>query len=503
MKNRPKKAALMIQGTTSNAGKSILATAFCRIFTRKGYNVAPFKAQNMSLNSFVTRDNCEMGRAQVVQSQACKKDPDVRMNPVLLKPDSHTGSQIIVMGKPVGSMNIREYIHYKKELISIVHKAYDELANESDIIILEGAGSPAEINLKADDIVNMAMAAYADARVLICGDIDRGGVYAHFLGTMQCFDTLEQSLVKGFVVNRFRGDASLLRSAHEFIFDKTGKPVIGVVPYINNMNIPDEDSVSFKTAVTNCKTSSDPSVTIAFIDLPHISNATDIDPFYMEPDVVVTIAQSPDDLDNADIIIIPGSKNVINDLRHLDNKGFSEKLHRFHLEKRITIVGICGGFQMLGKKLIDPFCIENSIPDEATGLGFLDISTSLERDKTLTCTTVTDHYSGAKCKGYEIHHGRTLPGENMVPILFDNNNDAIGARNANGSVWGTYLHGIFDNDTFRRHFIDNARINKGMVPLQTVQCCYNIEASIDHLADIVENSVDMQFISTITGLSCT
>lgn len=496
-----KKPALMIQGTTSNAGKSILATAFCRIFTRLGYNVSPFKSQNMSLNSFVTRDNCEMGRAQVVQAQGCRKDPDVRMNPVLLKPNSNTGSQIVVMGKPVGSMGIREYNRYKKELLPIVHKAYDELADESDIMILEGAGSPAEINLKADDIVNMAMARYADAKVLLCGDIDRGGVYAHFLGTIQCLDTVEQSFIRGFIVNRFRGDSSLLTSAHDFIIDKTGKPVIGVVPYLCDIAIPDEDSVSFKNAAKNSIMKTDAGVTIAFIDLPHISNATDIDPFYIEPDVNVKIALSPDDLDNADIVIIPGSKNVVSDLNYLVNSGFSKKIHELHSQKRQFIAGICGGFQMLGLRLIDPFCIENSTETEIAGLGFLDIATTLERDKTLTLTTAADTESGSLCKGYEIHHGKTIYGENAIPVLLNTNNEATGVRNSDGSVWGTYIHGIFDNDSFRRSFIDKARLIKSLPALHDVQSRYDIETAIERLADCVESSVDMNFIRRILDIA--
>jgi adenosylcobyric acid synthase len=493
------KPALMILGTTSNAGKSILAAAFCRIFTRRGLNVSPFKAQNMSLNSFVTRDNCEMGRAQVVQAQASKKDPDVRMNPILLKPNSTTGSQIIVMGKPVGSMNIREYTAYKKEVVPVIHKAYDELAADSDLIVLEGAGSPAEINLKADDIVNMAMAKYANAHVLLCGDIDRGGVYAHFIGTLQCLDPEEQAYIKGFLVNRFRGDASLLAPAHEYIINKTGKPVVGVIPYINDIAIPDEDSVSFKNiSSTTKKTSS--SITVAVIDLPHISNATDIDPFLIEPDVSVTIARNCDELDNADVIIIPGSKNVINDLRFLNNDGFSNKLRTMYNNRNVFIVGICGGLQILGNRIFDTHGIENTTATECEGLGFLDVATALAQEKMLTLTTVIDKGSNTICKGYEIHHGRTVIGEHSKPIHINDMQEACGAENDDGRVWGTYLHGIFDNNEFRRHFIDKVRLSKGYEPLRSVQADYNIESSIDRLADHVENSVDMPFITGLLGL---
>lgn len=500
MSQTKRKPALMIQGTTSNAGKSILATAFCRIFTRRGFNVSPFKAQNMSLNSFVTFDNCEMGRAQAVQAHACRKQPDVRMNPVLLKPCSTTGSQVICMGKPLSSMNFSSYTKLKKDLEPLVHKAYDELADESDIMILEGAGSPAEINLKQDDIVNMAMAQYAGASVIICGDIDRGGVYAHFLGTMQCLDPCEQDLVKGFIVNRFRGDASLLAPAHDFILAKCGKPVLGVVPYINNIAIPDEDSVTFKSSLKNRTHNSDAPVTIALIDLPHISNATDIDPFYIEPDVNVVTAVSPDDLDNADIIIIPGSKNVINDLRYLDNLGFSDKIRKLHSERKAVISGICGGLQMLGRKIFDTYCIENENETEINAIGILDISTTLEREKTLSLTTAFDTESGTVCRGYEIHHGQTIAGESAVAVFYDSGNKPTGFKNSGGSVWGTYIHGIFDNDSFRRFFIDKARIARGLSPLISVQAQYDIEKAIEQLADSVENSVDMDFILKELGI---
>lgn len=496
-----KKAALMIQGTTSNAGKSILTAAFCRIFLRNGFSVAPFKSQNMSLNSYVTHNDCEMGRAQAVQAQACKKDPDVRMNPVLLKPNSTTGSQIVVMGKPIGSMNIHEYTKYKKDLFPIVCRAYDELASENDIIILEGAGSPAEINLKADDIVNMSMAKHAGAHVLICGDIDRGGVYAHFIGTMMCLDESEQDLVKGFLVNRFRGDSSLLSSAHNFVLEQTGKPVLGVIPYLQNICIPDEDSVSFKNTYKYSLNDFTDKIKIALIDLPHISNATDLDPFHYEPDVLVTIARSPDDLSGADIIVIPGSKNVINDLNYLLSSGLSKGILRAVHSRRTALIGICGGFQMLGTSINDPFCIENHSPSEVKGLKLLDISTTLEIDKKLSLTQVIDEHSGCTIRGYEIHHGSTVNGCNSIPIMHDQFGKATGAIDKSHLVWGTYLHGVFDNDLFRRVVIDQARIRKGMQPLQSVQTHYNTEIAIDRLADEVTRSVDLEYIFNLLGIS--
>ena len=280
VKRTKRTPALMIQGTSSNAGKSVLAAAFCRIFLQDGYSVAPFKAQNMSLNSYVTDQGCEMGRAQVTQAMACRQKPDVRMNPVLLKPGSDTGSQVIVMGRPVGNMNVQEYVQYKPRAWEAVKTAYDSLANEHDIIVLEGAGSPAEVNLKHHDIVNMAMAKYADARVLLAGDIDRGGVFASIVGTMHLLTPMERSLVEGFLINRFRGDASLLDPAFGQMFEHTGKPVMGTIPYIHSLGLPEEDSVSFKDGFRpdGEKLPEDQCVDIAVIDLPRISNFNDLDP---------------------------------------------------------------------------------------------------------------------------------------------------------------------------------------------------------------------------------
>ncbi len=490
----------MMQGTTSNAGKSILTTAFCRIFLRDGYSVAPFKAQNMSLNSFVTHNGKEMGRAQVVQAQACLRDPDVKMNPVLLKPNSNTGSQIIVMGKPVGSMNIHEYNKYKKELVPIVKNAYDELCKECDIVVLEGAGSPAEINLKADDIVNMAMAKYADAKVILCGDIDRGGVYAHFIGTMMCLDASEQDYIKGFLVNKFRGDASLLSSAHDYVLQKTGKPVFGVIPYLTGISLPDEDSVSFKNTIIKNSSNSHSQITIAFIDLPHLSNATDIDPFYLEPDVTVKIVRKPEDCDFTDIIILPGSKNVIDDFHSLQLNGITNKIFEAAQSRTTAIIGICGGFQMLGKKIIDAYGIENQKSAEINGLGLLDISTILENDKVLTLSQAYHEESQSYIKGYEIHHGRTVIGPNSIPILINESKIHTGARSHDYSIWGTYLHGVFDNDKFRRYFIDSIRIKKGLPPLKFVQAAYDIESAIDRLADCVESCIDMSTIYSLLGV---
>ena len=341
---------IMFQGTGSNAGKSILAAALCRILLQDGVRVAPFKAQNMSLNSFVTRDGGEMGRAQVVQAQACRIDPDVRMNPVLLKPNSDTGSQVIVLGKPIGNMDFWEYTRDRTPPFAAAKESFDSLAAEYDAIVMEGAGSPGEVNLKKRDIVNMNMALYAEAPVLIVGDIDRGGVYASFIGTMEVLSERERALVKGFVVNRFRGQEAFLAEAHEYVLRHTGRPVIGVVPYLRDLGLPEEDSVSFKDGLIDGRVPAGEHVEIAVIDLPHISNFTDFDPLRIEPDVRLRVVRNPAELDTPDAVILPGSKNVIGDLAELQSCGMAQKIGELAREGRTEIIGLCGGLQILGTR---------------------------------------------------------------------------------------------------------------------------------------------------------
>jgi cobyric acid synthase CobQ len=494
-----KKPAIMFQGTTSNAGKSVMAAAFCRILLNDGFRVAPFKAQNMSLNSYVTRSGGEMGRAQVVQAQACRIEPDVRMNPVLLKPTCDTGSQIIVLGKPLENMNVIGYTNYKKQLYETIHDAYDSLSSEYDVIVLEGAGSPAEVNLKAHDLVNMHMALYAEAPVLLVGDIDRGGVYAHFLGTFMCLDDREKELLKGYVVNRFRGDATLLGPAHDFMLERTGKPVIGVVPFIKKLGIPEEDSVTFKNGDMSGKSLRADSIEIVCIDLPHISNFTDIDAFRIEPDVTIRVARSANEIGSPDVILIPGSKNVPGDLASLKNSGMAERIKRLAAEQR-HIVGICGGFQMLGKTVSDPYGLESGSSQTFTGLKLLDVNTVLEKDKQLILTTGKHLDSGFPVRGYEIHHGRTVHGSGMVPIFTSTKDEVAGVATGNRRIWGTYLHGIFDNDEFRRWFIDNVRQAKGLPALTAVQARYDIDPYIEQLATVVRESIDMKKVYEWMGI---
>ncbi len=494
-----KTPALMLQGTSSNAGKSVLTAAFGRILLQDGYTVAPFKSQNMSLNSCVTRTGGEMGRAQVVQAQACKLDPDVRMNPVLLKPNSDTGSQVIVLGKPVGNMDVMEYVRFKPQAFEAAKQAYDSLAAENDVIVLEGAGSPAEVNLKSHDIVNMEMARYAKAPVLLVGDIDRGGVFASFIGTMEVLAEWERALIAGFVVNRFRGKKELLRDAIEYTRRHTGRSVLGVVPYFQDLGLPEEDSVSFKCGGFDDSCPDADCVEIAIVDLPHISNFTDFDAFRVEPDVRLKVVRTVSDLNRPDAVILPGSKNVIGDLEYLKQNGLVDQIKELTVNCGTELVGICGGFQMIGTDIADPHGLES---DRKTlpGLGFLNVTTVLALEKTLTRATATHLESGFKVQGYEIHHGQSRSSD-TAPLLKQDAGTYDGARSPNGRLWGTYLHGIFDSDEFRRWFIDRLRIRRGLAAKGKVCARYDIEPALDKLAESVRRCVRINEIYRLMGLS--
>ncbi len=496
--SKKRKPALMFQGASSNAGKSVLTAALCRILVQDGVRVAPFKAQNMSLNSFVTADGGEMGRAQVVQAQACRIAPDVRMNPVLLKPNSDTGSQVIVMGKVIDSMRVREYVTYKPQAFEAVKESYNSLSEEYDAIVLEGAGSPGEINLKRHDIVNMTMARYARSPVLLVGDIDRGGVFAAFIGTMETLNPWERELVAGFVVNRFRGDPTLLEPAFVYTENHTGKPTVGVVPYLHNLGIPEEDSVTFKCGGMQKDTSGSGEIIIGLVDLPHISNFTDFDAFELEPDVTVRVIRRPEDIDGVDAAVIPGSKNVAGDLGSLRQSGMTQRLHRAAENDGIDIVGICGGYQMLGTLITDPHGLESG-GEGITGMGLLPVETVMGRDKVLARTSGIHTESGFPVSGYEIHHGRSSYEE--CTILFrKSDGEPIGVGTPDHRIWGSYLHGVFDKDEFRRWFINRLRMKRSLEPLPGVVARYDIEAALDRLADTVRENIDMKAIYTMMGL---
>jgi cobyric acid synthase CobQ/L-threonine-O-3-phosphate decarboxylase len=495
---RQKTPAIMFQGTSSNAGKSVLAAAMCRILLQDGYRVVPFKSQNMSLNSFVTRQGGEMGRAQVLQAQACRLDPDVRMNPILLKPSNNTGCQVIILGHPIGNMNVSEYIEYKPKAFDEVKRAFDSLAREYDVIVMEGAGSPAEINLKHHDIVNMKMADHAGAPVLLIGDIDRGGVFASLIGTWEVMSDWEQKLLAGFIINRFRGDETLLGPAIEYTQNRTGLGFYGVVPYLHNLGLSEEDSVSFKSSDFNGAPLREDHVEIGVIDLPHISNFTDFDPLKIEPDVHLRIVRSTKDLGHPDAIILPGSKNVISDLRYLRQSGLEEKIMDLAVEGRTEVVGICGGFQMLGQRVEDPLGVE-SHERTIQALGLMPISTIMAQQKTLVYTEGIHLHSGLEVRGYEIHHGQT-DGTALIPMIQRKDGEVIGVGAEGGRIWGTYLHGIFDADEFRRWFIDRLRIKHDLPAIGKVCVVYDLDPALERLADVVRRSLKIEEIYKLMGL---
>ncbi|MBF1139259.1 MAG: cobyric acid synthase, partial [[Eubacterium] sulci] len=394
-----KAKCIMVQGTMSGAGKSLLCAALCRIFKQDGYKVAPFKSQNMALNSYVTRNGMEMGRAQVMQAEAAGIEPDVRMNPVLLKPSSDIGSQVIVLGEVRGQMTATEYYEYKNSLMPEVMKAYNELAEENDIIVIEGAGSPAEINLRENDIVNMGMAEAAGAPVLLAGDIDRGGVFAQLYGTVKLLTEDEQKRIAGLIVNKFRGDIDILAPGLKMVEEKTGIPVLGVIPYIR-VDIDDEDSLAPRL---NAKSEVKP-LDIAIIRIPRMSNFTDFAPLEAHEVIGARYVQSAEELHNPDMVIIPGTKSTMDDLLWMRQNGIESAIQKL-ASSGTPVLGVCGGYQMMGEKLSDPYHIEGDL-EEMHGMGLLPTETTFTQIKTRTRFTAdvkAKDFEGAKLDGYEIH----------------------------------------------------------------------------------------------------
>lgn len=436
--------AIMIQGTASNAGKSLLCAGLCRIFAQDGYRVAPFKSQNMALNSAITKDGLEMGRAQVVQAQAAGVEPSVDMNPILLKPTSNVGSQVIVGGVPRGTMRAAEYYRYKKNLIPDIMAAYKRLEEAYDIIVIEGAGSPAEINLKADDFVNMGMAKLADAPVLLCGDIDRGGVFASLYGTVKLLEPEEQDRIKGLIINKFRGDVEILRPGLGQLEELTGKPVLGVVPMMN-VDIDDEDSLSSRLG----RQGKVGLVDIAVVRLPRLSNFTDFNPLERLEQVNLRYVRDPRELGEPDLVILPGTKNTMDDLRWLRESGMEAKIWK-HASAGGAVLGICGGYQMLGQEVRDPESVEGG--GVLRGLGLLPHSTVFLGEKTRTqveghfthCEGIFAGMEGVPFTGYEIHMGATeLPGSPAL-TMHDQTGAEKGDGLCRGNVMGCYIHGLFD-----------------------------------------------------------
>ena len=486
---------IMVQGTMSGAGKSLLCAALCRIFAQDGYRVAPFKSQNMALNSFVTRDGLEMGRAQVVQAQAAGVEPDVRMNPILLKPSSDTGSQVIVGGEVRGQMSAAAYFKMKRQLIPEILAAFDSLSEEADIVVIEGAGSPAEINLKADDIVNMGLAKLVDAPVLLAGDIDRGGVFAQLYGTVALLEPEERARIAGLVINKFRGDVDILRPGLAMLEEKTGLPVLGVVPYLH-VEIEDEDSLSERL---NARDAVKP-LDVAVIRLPHISNFTDFIPLEQHELVGVRYVQRARELGAPNLVILPGTKNTMEDLLWLRQSGLEAAVRKL-AQAQTPVLGVCGGYQMLGQTLDDPAGTESGKPLSLAGLGLLPTRTTFDAQKRRTqvrAVALGAPFAGARMTGYEIHNGRTTVNGEPFCRLADGTPEGCVCKN----VFGTYLHGLFDSGELTQALVKLLCARKGISPKETrpTSMAEYRQAQFDLLADGVRGALDMGAVYRAMGM---
>ena len=494
---------IMIQGTMSNAGKSLVTAGLCRVFKQDGYKVAPFKSQNMALNSFITKEGLEMGRAQVMQAEACGIEPSVNMNPILLKPTNDVGSQVIVNGEVLGNMSARDYYKKKTELIPHIMEAYNNLAKEYDIIVMEGAGSPAEINLKENDIVNMGMAKLVNSPVLLVGDIDRGGVFASIAGTLMLLEEDERKMIKGTIINKFRGDVNILKPGLDMIEEITKTPVVGVVPYME-LDIDDEDSLSERF---NNKGTVD-LIDIAVIRLPRISNFTDFNTFEYIPGVSLRYVKSVRELKDPDMIILPGTKNTMEDLKWLRESGLETQILK-QAAKGKVIFGICGGYQMLGMELSDPFNVESG--GTMAGMGLLPTKTVFEKEKVRTRVSgnfnevsgILAELSYVEFEGYEIHIGQTTYDFNEEELTtIDNVNGEDIIKNDGlykDNVYGSYIHGIFDKEEVSKAIVESLCIHKGIdySSISTVDIEKYKEEQYDKLAEGIRNSLDMKAIYKI------
>lgn len=501
--------ALMLCGTASDVGKSVLTAGICRLLLRRGLTVAPYKSQNMSLNSFVTPEGAEIGRAQAVQAQACRIHPHTDMNPILLKPNSETGCQVVIHGRPVGNMSITEYDDYKPTALELARQSLDRLKQAYEFIVIEGAGSISEINLKHNDIANLRIALLARCPVILVADIDRGGVFAQIIGTIDLLEPQERACIRGIIINKFRGDAAILESGLAFIRERTGIPVLGVVPWLPDLNLPAEDSMALsqRSKLVSIM-SAHRRIMVGVLKLPRISNFTDFDALQNEPDVCLTYIEAPQQLSGLDLLILPGSKSTIADLYFLMERGFYDPIRAFSGR----IVGICGGYQMLGTRILDPHGVESSVR-EAEGLGLLPVQTEMLLAKEThqvqarldeaglilapDCSTVMT--------GYEIHMGISTPTGPARPFarIFRRGCDQVdvadGEVSGDGRIFGTYLHGIFDNQNFRDIYLNAIRLEKGM-QLRRGSIRQPQDDPFERLADHLERHLDMQALSGICGL---
>ena len=493
---------LMVQGTSSSAGKSMLVTALCRIFREDGFRVAPFKAQNMALNSFATKEGGEIGRAQAVQAEAAGVEPSVDMNPVLLKPEGEGFSQLVVQGRAVGRVSARDYPRHTPWLLEVVRESLERLLSSYDIVIIEGAGSPAEINLREREIANMRIAKLARSPVILVGDIDRGGVFASLVGTLELLDEEERGYIKGFVINKFRGDLELLRPGLEMLERRTGRPVLGVIPYFRGIRIAQEDSVWLDERGDE---GSGGDLDIAVVRLPHISNYDDFDPLE-EEGCRVRYVERPDEIGSPHLIILPGTKNTSGDLRWLWRTGFAEEISE-RARRGVPVIGICGGYQMLGRSVHDTGGLESHAGGSLFGLGLLDETTSFSPSKSVTqvkARVIADEgmlegAKGLEITGYEIHMGRSTGRCPRAFHIFETpwgREDRLeGALGDRGLVLGTYIHGLFHNRELRCRILSFLRRRYGLPERKDV--AWRRERYYDRLAEIVRSCLDLAAVYRI------
>lgn len=493
--------SLMVQGTMSGVGKSLLVAGLCRVLAQDGLRVAPFKSQNMALNSCITADGLEMGRAQVMQAEACGIEPEVDMNPILLKPTDDVGSQVIVRGRPIGQMPARAYFAYKKSLVPVIAESFESLRERFDVVVLEGAGSPAEINLKADDIVNMGMAKMARSPVLLVGDIDRGGVFAQLIGTIMLLEPDERALVRGLVVNKFRGDKSILDPGLDMLVERTGVAIAGVVPYVQ-VDIDDEDSLSDRLSVR----ATDALVDVACIRLPRISNFTDLAALDVLPQVGVRYVTREADLGEPDLIVIPGTKSTMADLAWMRESGIEAALLK-RAAAGAVVVGICGGYQMLGREIVDEQGAEGG--GTLRGMGLLPVTTTFEPEKRTLRSQgrlgqvrgALSALSGAAVTGYEIHMGRTRVEGRALCELGQGDDASTWTSEGcqEGNVYGTYLHGLFDSPEVAQGLVSALLRRRGIDPagVEAFDMRAYKQEQYDKLADVVRASMDMDMVYRI------
>jgi adenosylcobyric acid synthase len=496
----------MVQGTASHVGKSLIVAGLCRVFRDQGIRVVPFKSQNMALNAYVTRDGGELGWAQAMQAEAARLEPRVEMNPILLKPESDRRSQVILLGKVLGTTDAADYYRMTARLREAVAQSYRSLAAEADLVLIEGAGNPAEPNLMDRDLANMAVARLARAPVLLVGDIDRGGVFASFLGTLGILDPRDRKRIKGFVINKFRGDPSLLTSAVEFLQRKAGRPVLGVVPLLQRLHLPEEDGVALEDTIR--RGGDEPtrgSVRVAVVRLPRISNFTDFTPLDVDPRVDLVYARRPPDIAGAHLVILPGSKDTIADLRFLKTEGFDLAL-RDHVGRGGAVGGVCGGYQMLGSVVADPHGLESG--GEEVGLGLLPVSTRLEPGKVVRrvkARLLAGPWGDGsdEWEAYEIHMGRTVTAAPLAPLFAirrENTEGTDGLITADGRIWGTYLHGCLDAPGVRERLVRSLqRLTPAAPAVPSVDYRCLREAAYDSLAEALRRSLDLSAIRSLIG----